>query len=445
MTRASMATETSLLGCSGNRLGLGRERLILGLTVVYIIGAHLRLSLYANGGILVPMYLMLAASGVMALWFAPVILRKIGGMYALLIGFVVLQPLAGGGAGYGASVTSILQLTASITGALAMIFALGLIKSDRLRGVLTMLWIVMIVLALAESLFLKGFFDQVRDWFYAGSGRFVYAAEDRDLQLYGRVRTTVFASEPSFLADTLSSLVVMVFMLDKQRGKWRSFLQLGAMLAISFFVVPSFKTGFYVAALMVWHFWPRNLREAAVLAMLLVGSLLMALVGAETLFRLAGETAGLHLSSGSFFGRIGSAHIVGFDALAAFPIYGFGIGQNDAVYDIIVRVWNESGAFGLFPWYGPLSAADLMSNGFWWMWIYLGLVGGAILLALTARLLRGVGVMTPWRSLVCACIVWYAGSAFVDPQSWYVVVIFSVGALAVRVPLLHGRDKGQVA
>jgi len=445
MTAALMQPDANLLDCPADRLKLGRERLILGLMVVYILGAHLRLSLYANGNILVPMYLMLAASGVVALWFAPVILRKIGGIYVLMLGFVVLQPLAGGGSSYGASVTSILQLTASITGALAMIFALGLIKADRLRGVLTMIWIVMILLALAEVLFLKGFFDQVRDWLYAGSGRFVYLAEDRDLQLYGRVRTTVFASEPSFLADTLSSLSAMNFMLNKQRGSLRSFLELGAMLAISFCVVPSFKTGFYVAALMVWHFWPRSLREASVLAIVLIGALLVALVGTDGFFRLVGETAGMHLSSGSFFGRIGSAHLVGFDALAAFPFYGFGIGQNDAVYPIIVGIWNQNGAFGLFPWYGPLPAADLMSNGFWWMWIYLGAVGGVIFLALAARLLQGLGVATPWRSLVCACIVWYAGSAFVDPQSWYCVVIFSVGAMTRRVPLPHRRDPEQAA
>jgi hypothetical protein len=57
-----------------------------------------------------------------------------------------------------------------------------------------------------------------------------------------------------------------------------------------------------------------------------------------------------------------------------------------------------------------------------------------VFLTLAALLLRALGVLTPWRSLICALILWYAGSAFVDPQSWYMLVVFSVGALA-RAPL----------
>jgi hypothetical protein len=409
------------------RVGLGRQQLILILLVVYIIGAHLRLSIYANGSILVPMYLMLLPSVALSLWFAPEVLRRIGGGLALMLAFLVLQPLVGGGGGgYESSIKSVIQLVASMGGALAMILALGLVDPGRLRWVLLVLWGAMIVLALIESLGLKPVFDQIRDWLYAGSGRFVYLAEDRDLQIYGRVRTTVFASEPSFLADTLSALVVMILLLGAQRAA--SFVLFGAMIAVSFLVAPSFKTAFYVAAVVVWYLWPRDMRSLSRLALILAAGV----AGAQIGMAVIGDVAGTHLSSGSFFGRIGSAHLVAMQALGQFPLYGFGIGKNDAVQDIIVQIWNESGAFTLFPWYGGLSATDLMSNGFWWMWIYLGLFGGVTFLWLGARLLAGVGVAMPLRSLTCASIVWYAGSAFVDPQSWYMLVVFSTGALVPR-------------
>ena len=412
-----------------------QQRLISALLIVYILGAHLRLSLYANGSILVPMYLMLFSSAALALWFAPALLRRAGGLLALTLAFLLLQPLAGGGdSGYGSSLRSVLQLTASMLGAMAVIFALGRLDPARLRRTLLIVWAVLIVLAFAESLFLKPLFDQIRDLLYSGSGRFVYLAEDRDLHIYGRVRTTVFASEPSFLADTLSALSVMVFLLHDRRGRLGSWLQLGAMLALGFFISPSFKMAFYLAAVLVWQFWPRSLGAFfGLLALLATGALLGALLF-EPLLALLQDTAGTHLSSGSFFGRIGSAHLVGMNALAEFPLFGFGVGNNDDVYRIIAATWQDSGAFIRFPWYSALPAADLMSNGFWWMWIYLGLIGGAVFLTLAALLLRALGVLTPWRSLICALILWYAGSAFVDPQSWYMLVVFSVGALA-RAPL----------
>ncbi len=313
-------------------------------------------------------------------------------------------------------------------------YAVSLIDPAKLRRMLLGLWVVIIALALAENLFLKPVFDQIRDVLYAGSGRFVYLAEDRDLQIYGQIRTTVFASEPSFLSDTLSSIIVMVFLLGRKAGDIRSWALLIAMVFISFSISPSFKISFYLIALFVWQLWPRNLR-GAVLLLFLLAVLMVATWGAIDIARaLLNDSTASHATTGSFFGRIGSAHLVGIDALSQFPILGFGIGNREDVYRIIVEVWHRTGAFSLFPWYSGFGAEHLLSNGFWWMWIYLGIAGGGIFLSLTVKALRGVGVTNPWRSMICASIVWYAGSAFIDPQSWYVVVVFSVGALSKSIP-----------
>jgi len=45
------------------------------------------------------------------------------------------------------------------------------------------------------------------------------------------------------------------------------------------------------------------------------------------------------------------------------------------------------------------------------------------------RLLREIDVKTPFRTLAYVWIAWYAGFAFVDPHSCYMVVIFPIGAV----------------
>jgi hypothetical protein len=379
------------------------------------------------------MYLMLLSSWTLVLWYAPALWARAGLIFSAIATFLVVQPLLGGGDnGAFGTIRSVLQLIASIGGALGILYTLRQIEKERLRRVLLGLWIVLILLALAESLFFKSIFDEIRLLIYSGSGRFIYLAEDRDLQIYGQIRTTVLASEPSFLSDTLSALMAMIFMLGKKPNELGAWLLLGVMVIISFSVSPSFKVAFFLIAIFIWQFWPRTASEAFRLLVVLLATALVLFTAIEVLLAFVNDVTGTHSTTGSFFGRIGSAHLVAMDALSQYPIMGFGLGNREDVYRIIVEVWHRTGAFSLFPWYAGLSAEHLLSNGFWWMWIYLGIAGGCLFLGLTASALRRVGVLTPWRSLVCASVVWYAGSAFIDPQSWYSVVVFSVGALAPK-------------
>ena len=61
------------------------------------------------------------------------------------------------------------------------------------------------------------------------------------------------------------------------------------------------------------------------------------------------------------------------------------------------------------------------------------MAGGLIFTKLIMRLLSRIGVERPFRTLVCGWIVWYADFAFADPLSWYIVVIFFIGAVAPRI------------
>lgn len=416
-----------------------RDYSVLTLTItfafaIYIIGAHLRLSIVSNGSTIVPMYLMLLGSALISVSFLLRLIHSAANLILLLVVVVIVQPLlASGETSFTRSILSVGQLLSAIGSSLLFLCALSSLNKSSLRRILLSIWLVFIFLALLEVSYFKPTFDQFRSILYAGSNRFVYFSDERDLQIYGQIRATVFSSEPSFLADSLSALALMIFFLDPDRGNWRSWLGLAALVSVNFLISPSFKSLFFLLALVVWEFWPRNCKELARLALLFVAALGLLTTALSPLIAMLLIHFDAHLISGSFFGRLGVAHSVAFDVLKVYPFFGVGIGDRSDAYDFVVRAWQDSGAFGRFPHYANLPAEDLMSNGFWWLWIYLGGLGGIVFFCLIARLLGVVGVLTPWRSLVCSCIVWYAGSAFIDPQSWYIVIVFSIGALRANL------------
>lgn len=420
-----------------SKTGIRTSSVVLILFLIYLIGGHLRISIYSGNSLLVPMYLMLLSTAAIALLFFSQIFSRIGQLFLVLTGFVLIQPALSfaNGSEYSNTLLGCLQLLASVFTALAVIYALTRVDPRRLSRILTLVWISIIILAVLESVALKPVFDTIRDALYAGSGRFVYAEALRDITIYGRVRTTVFASEPSFLADTLSALILMIFFLDPKRGSLKSWLRLGAMILISFAVSPSFKMAFYLLAVVVWQYWPLTLRGFAVTLISVILSAFLMLVFLDPLTNLVSQLAGNHLASGSFYGRIGITPEVGFRALVTEPIFGYGIGNETGAYPIISQAWIDSGAFTKFPWYSYWPAEDLMSNGFVWQWIFLGLAGGFIFNLIIVRLLRAVGVLTPFRTLITVWIVWYSGFAFVDPHSWFMMVVFSVGSVSRDIKL----------
>ncbi len=387
------------------------------------------------------MYLALFAAGALALLFFSKILSCIGATFLFLILYIAaLCAVSLGSAEFlGDILLGSTQLVASIFTACAVIVALSSVNPNRLRRLLRVIWIIFIVLAVVETLGFKSFFDSVRDVIYSGSGRFVYSEALRDMSIYGRVRTTVFASEPSFFADTISSLTLMIFFLDPRRGTPKSWIYFSCMFALNYSLVPSFKMIFYVIASLVWQFWPRNTATTIRIFMTIVAIFAVLYMSFSTAIaynfsnawqQILDSSIGRHLASGSFYGRVVVGAAVGIEALSQHPLLGYGIGNTDGAYPVVAQVWSQSGAFSRFPWYYHLSAKDLMSNGFWWQWVFLGILGGAAFNLLVFKLLTRAGVEKAFRTIFCSWIVWYAGAAFVDPVSWFVVVVFSVGSLS---------------
>jgi hypothetical protein len=416
---------------------LSRHRVVLIIFIFYLIGTHLRLSLYWGDSILLPMYPMLISAALLLLIFAKPFFRITKFHLLIFLIFTLTQPLltlAPESFSFNTLKAS-LQLLASIVSALILIYALSTVDQGKLRALLIFLLTFVSLLALLENIGFRDIFNQIRDFIYSSGSRAVYAADHRDLEIYGRIRTTAFASEPSYLADTFAALIIMIFFLDPKRGSIGSWVSLLTMMFFVYIFFPSFKYIFYLASVCVWMFWPRNRSRAVIfLVCLLISGLLIFLFSGLIADYLQLFTFS-YFETGSFFGRILVGPIVGMNALSNYPIYGYGLGNEHGLESIVFNAWNDSGAFLLFPWYADWRTVDLMSNGFWWYWSYLGIGGGIIFATIIMRLLKQINVEKPLRTLVSVWIVWYAGAAFVDPMSWYMLIVFSVGAVSYHAPL----------
>lgn len=411
------------------------------LLAVYLVGAHLRLTSYSsNGSTLIPNYLMLISGAALAATQLSQFKRT--GKWLLTSAlFIMIQPIitwAPVSRGNLATIQSGLQLIAAIVAALAVLYTTSRLTAQSLRRFFFWAWAVLMSTAAFETFGLRTLIRSAQAALYSGSSRGIYLADNRDLYLYGQLRPSAFASEPSFLADSWAATAALVFLLDKSRGSAASWIRLALMYGIGFLLSPSMKVIFYFFAVLVWHFWPRTLggffRLSGPLA--LAGWLLYLLDASDLLSGFSST------ETGSYFARITVAPRIGAEALHNFPILGYGVGNHEGMFDLMRDVWQSSGGFWRFPHFKPASSHGLMTNGFWWQWVFFGVIGGIILSYLVARLLSSLGVQHPIRTIACTWIVWYGGFGFVDPASWWILTVFAIPEVARRAPLHEAVDFG---
>lgn len=411
-----------------------RSTVGLALLVAFFVGAHLRLSIYGGGGVLVPQFICLAAGAALAALYRRVLLRALP-LMLLLAAALLLAPILNflflSTSAVFETYKGSIQLLVSMTLMLAVSALVTTVEPARLARFSTRLWLFFILLAVLEFVALRDVFEAISQTIYSASGRGLYTGVERDQLLYGQIRPKVMATEPSFLATTLLCLCTMAILSMRSAGKPHAVRNGLLMLAVTYVVCPSMIIVFFIAAIATWMYWPRTRKGRALILFALGGALVSTLIAQSYMTQLAALSKlalGDHGATGSFFGRIAVGPSVGMDVLERYPLLGVGVGNAEAARPIIDSNWLDKGAFALFPWFADptLRANDLMSNGFWWQWIYMGAIGGLLFMALTKALLRTIGVALPFRAIVCAWIVWYAGAAFVDPISWFALAIFCI-------------------
>ncbi|WP_066684864.1 hypothetical protein [Caulobacter sp. CCH9-E1] len=406
------------------------------LLVVFIIGFHTRLSIASGGSVIVPMYLCVFSGAALFLMALQRGLKRLLAPLLSVFGLIIVTAFFA--SLFGGDIVALLRGAAQLSISIALATGIAVMLAD--ESVRTddrfflVLWGVFLALGCIELIpGARPIFNQVSELIYSGTGRGLYASLDRDLQLYGQYRAKAFASEPSFLAATLAALNLLVLFTGRNKGRRHPVGRFLLMLAVAYLVAPSLSALFYLIAALVFVYWPRTagMKFAAVTSLMLLSGLLALAPHSFDFFS-------AHQRSGSFFGRITAGPIVGTRAMIERPLLGYGVGDAQAVLPTISNVWSDKGAYSAFPWYASVGPTDLMSNGFWWQWIYFGIVGGALFILALLGLLRAMNIARPLSVLVSMWVVWYAGAAFVDLVSWSVFAVFA--AAAIPVPSVRGTD-----
>lgn len=409
---------------------LKTSTVLLTLFAVSLIGLHLRLSLMSGSHVIMPMYLMVIPAMFFTLYFWQDYLTGLSIPLLFLATFLLFQPHLSSAPGSSGSelLLSGVSFLVSIISMVSTFFLLTRVNQRGLRRLVLIAWSLLVVVAICETTFLRPLVDSVRDTLYAGSGRAVYLSVERDVHIYGRIRPTAFASEPSFLATTLALLSFLYLALQPRPRSFGALKTYGALFSISFLVSPSLQMGFYLLATVAWLAWPSS-RRLAMLYTLFAGFAILTLFLPPTQ-QLILQTFSDHSNSGSFFGRIIAGPRMAWLVLGQYPAFGLGLGNVDGAWPFVSEVWSESSAWSKFPWFQGREADDLVSSGFWWQWFYFGILGELIFLGLLVWLLRSAGVENPLRSILLTWIVWYGGASGVDAGSWFVMALYSLSAVA---------------
>lgn len=278
--------------------------------------------------------------------------------------------------------------------------------------------------------------DSFRAWAFDFG---IYAADVRDMALYGRVRPKVFTSEPSFVTFAFTLLSFAWYVLSPARLKLPAYL---CLLGAGYLVLrgPTVLLG---APLIAVHQILLAARKGGpddrhvdwahvVLGLMLAGIVLSAALVAGSVFleeRLQDIAAG---RDPSFFSRIIAPPLVAARVIAEHPVAGAGLTGWEYIDATVSQVYASSRWLGLS--YSFDSAAHAVTNFFWLHWIFLGLGFGIAMLVLLTLYLRVLGV----PSVLFCWAVWVvfgqAAGGYVDPRTWTVLI------LAAVIATIHERE-----
>ena len=416
---------------------------------LFFAGVQLNLNIYSGSSIVVPGYLILLASMLLLYACRSAIKRSHLRWMALLL--AVAWALSIGttlGAGLVAeSILALIQFSTAIVCGYALflgLMRLGLEGTHRFFGIMLAILVVGSFLELYAGLRIVS--DAVRDVLYPG--QFIYSADARDMQLFGGARPKFFASEPSYLGITTGTALIGWTLTSRVAGTFGQVTKFLLIAAASYLVIRSgtllFST---LICLLVLPIMPvvhsgRNARRSMADWLLW---LLAAVMGATVLIVLALVPSTLdpilaYLDDGSFYLRILGPIQATFDQFNRTPLFGVGIGADELLTQPVWQLYASNGVFTRFPFFAQSEALGLITNAFWWHWLYFGLLGGLAVYALVYALLRGLGVPFIPLVLLATFIFWNNFGGYTTARAWFFLFLI---AAVFRLQFL--RRQGDVA
>lgn len=333
--------------------------------------------------------------------------------------------------------TGLLQLSYSLIIGYGLYLTMLLFERERAARIFGWFCVAMIVGCALENFVepFRALSDAVRGVIFDFG---VYAADRRDLLLYGQIRPKLFTSEPSAVTFGFTLFAFCWYVLSEWRWKLAGYVALfaaayvlmrGPTLVLGLVLLVPYEL--CLAPRRVTPGGPRyDLARGTLAISLALVMLVFAAVAGMNLYaeRIADIQAG---TDPSFFSRVTAPFLVAVEILRSDPIAGIGLTAETSINTLVGQIYAQSG--GLVSNYSFDSAKYALTNYFWTHWIYLGGVWGLIMLIALSWYLRALDA----PSLLFCWSVWavlgQASGAYVSPKTWTVLY------LACVISILHQR------
>jgi hypothetical protein len=327
----------------------------------------------------------------------------------------------------------LIQLTYSLAIGYALFLTVRRARRRQIAGLFLVAVLVILVGCLLETYGgLRPLSDAVRTALYHKG---VYENDLRDLLFYNRVRPKFFASEPASVTFcyTLFGFVWLV----ASTWRWKLPLYL-ALVGLGLFAMPGPTLLLMLVLLLPYLLFLDSRRGGRidatrflVVAMAATLFALAAVLLAKTLFaeRLESVTSG---NDPSFFYRVQGPALAGLDIMGRYPATGAGLTGEPFIEREITNLYLRSPYYSA-GWQVVSPSTELLINYFWLHWIYLGFVGGVVMIAVISGWLRILGVPSAAFCWATWAILGQASGAYVGPTCW--AVLFLAGAVSI----LHQR------
>ncbi|WP_157450338.1 hypothetical protein [Bradyrhizobium sp. ARR65] len=352
---------------------------------------------------------------------------------------------------------SLVQLYAALITNYGLFLGLSSLKSRTASRLFLSVAVIVLVLATLEVHFgLRPFVDEIRSVIHQEN----YDDTARDLELYGAVRPTVFASEPSLVGIFWGLALCGWLLADADRWGVGRLIVTSLLTASAIFVIRS-PTIFYAVAIcvigLIVHRLRRSPNPGARLAKsaLLFACFILVITSTSLLMQAADEFGGVIgdiVKGDSFYSRQIGPYRLASSMADTSPFFGFGLGGDaemtpyamdafgPAIENMLagVNALDVDSVPGMAINFREGKTSHLLTNSFWQFWISFGILGGAIVAAVVAFALAKLGVREIGFVLLGATLMGQTMGAVVIAPAWtpmFVIAAFTFRWTKARYPL----------
>jgi hypothetical protein len=356
---------------------------------------------------------------------------------------------------------SLAQLYVALITNYGLFLGLSSLKSRTVSRLFLSVAVLILIVATLEVYFgIRPFVDAVRSVIHHE----YYDDTTRDLELYGAVRPTVFASEPSLVGIFWGLSLCGWLLADVDRFGFRRFVVASLLTASAAFVIRS-PTIFYAVTICVIGLIVHRLRRSAnpglrlIKSAFLLACFVVVIASTSLLMYAADEFGGLIeniVKGDSFYSRQIGPYRLASSMADNSPFFGFGLGGDaemtpyamDAFSPVLenmiadVNAADVDNVRGMAIAFSEGKTSHLLTNSFWQFWISFGILGGAIVAAIVALALAKLRVSEIGFVLLGATLMGQTMGGVVITPAW--TPLFVIAALTIGWANASLRRRQQV-